>query len=169
MLTFAKSRYRYGAFEFCEPSRFLKEIDRRYISFRGSQSEQRPQQPQQQPVQRTGLFAATNERKGYVRSDYSFDAMRGESADGNTPPPMHQRIVPPSRLQRVSDAVREAPSAGASQAQFGVGDIVSHERFGMGEVLSLEGVGENAKAKIRFRHAGEKTLLLKFAKLTVVK
>ena len=169
MLTFAKSRYRYGAFEFCEPSRFLKEIDRRYISFRGSQSEQRPQQPQQQPVQRTGLFAATNERKGYVRSDYSFDAMRGESADGNTPPPMHQRIVPPSRLQRMSDAVREAPSAGASQAQFGVGDIVSHERFGMGEVLSLEGVGENAKAKIRFRHAGEKTLLLKFAKLTVVK
>ena len=108
-----------------------------------------------------------------MRSDYSLDAIRGESAEGNTPPPMHQRIVPPSRLQRVSDAVRQASSPGASpgasQALFGVGDIVSHERFGMGEVLSLEGAGENAKAKIRFRHAGEKTLLLKFAKLTVVK
>ena len=170
MLTFAKSRYRYGAFAFCEPSRFLKEIDRRYINFKGSQPEQRPQQ---QPTQRTGLFAATNERRGYVRSDYSLDVIRGESAEGNTPPPMHQRIVPPSRLQRVSDAVRQAPSPGASpgasQVLFGVGDIVSHERFGMGEVLSLEGAGENAKAKIRFRHAGEKTLLLKFAKLTVVK
>ena len=82
---------------------------------------------------------------------------------------MHQRIVPPARLQRMSDAVRQVPSGNSSQAMFGVGDIVRHERFGIGEVLFLEGVGENAKAKIRFRNAGEKTLLLKFAKLSVVK
>ena len=95
--------------------------------------------------------------------------MRGESVNDNVPPPIHQRIVPPARLQRVSDAVRQAPSGSPSRAQLAVGNIVSHERFGMGEVLSLEGVGENAKAKIRFRNAGEKTLLLKFAKLSVVK
>ena len=96
--------------------------------------------------------------------------MRGElPASDNTIQPIGQRIVPPSRLQRMSDAVREAPVAGSMHTQLSVGDIVKHERFGMGEVLALEGVGENAKAKIAFRNAGEKTLLLKFAKLTVVK
>ena len=46
--------------------------------------------------------------------------------------------------------------------------IVQHDRFGVGEVQATEGVGENAKATIRFQNAGVKTLLLKFAKLKVI-
>ena len=49
-----------------------------------------------------------------------------------------------------------------------VGMIVQHDRFGMGEVQSVEGAGENAKATIKFRNAGVKTLLLKFAKLKII-
>lgn len=51
---------------------------------------------------------------------------------------------------------------------FKVGDKVSHSRFGQGEILSLGGVGGDARALISFEHLGIKSLLLKYAKLTLL-
>ena len=59
-------------------------------------------------------------------------------------------------------------AGGGAQPAVSVGAIVQHERFGVGEVLTTEGVGENAKATIKFQNAGMKTLLLKFAKLKII-
>ena len=42
--------------------------------------------------------------------------------------------------------------------------MIEHQRFGIGEVLNVEGVGENQKATVKFRNAGTKQLLLKFAR-----
>ena len=57
-------------------------------------------------------------------------------------------------------------------ASFGVdvqaGQVIEHERFGIGDVIKVEGIGENSKATVRFRNAGEKQLLLKFARFKVV-
>ncbi len=49
------------------------------------------------------------------------------------------------------------------------GNVIEHDRFGIGSVLSVEGSGDNAKARIRFLKAGEKTLLLKFASYKILK
>lgn len=60
-----------------------------------------------------------------------------------------------------------APAAAhASSAAFNmkVGQQVEHERFGIGEVIRIAGEGENTKATIRFKNAGEKQLLLRFAR-----
>src|SRR5690606_12855202 len=46
--------------------------------------------------------------------------------------------------------------------------IVVHDRFGRGKVIRLEGEPGNVKATILFDHAGEKKLLLNFAKLKVL-
>ena len=60
-------------------------------------------------------------------------------------------------------------AGGATQvAQLKPGQLIEHERFGIGEVLKVEGVGENTKAHIRFKNAGEKQLLLKFARFRVL-
>ena len=48
---------------------------------------------------------------------------------------------------------------------FAVGDQVVHADFGRGQVLRLSGAGANARATVRFERAGEKTLLLVYAKL----
>jgi len=45
--------------------------------------------------------------------------------------------------------------------------MVEHERFGRGKVLSVEGKLPDLKAKVFFPNAGEKNLLLKFAKLKI--
>ncbi len=48
------------------------------------------------------------------------------------------------------------------------GIVVMHGKFGQGKVLRLDGSGSEAKAIVFFEGVGEKTLLLKFAKLSIV-
>jgi DNA helicase-2/ATP-dependent DNA helicase PcrA len=50
-----------------------------------------------------------------------------------------------------------------------VGDTVQHDRFGEGKVLMLEAGGNDSKAIVEFKNAGTKSLLLKYAKLKVLK
>ena len=50
-----------------------------------------------------------------------------------------------------------------------INDVVYHERFGKGEVKQIEEDGENSRATINFNNSGEKKVLLKFAKLKIVK
>ncbi|MFM7727035.1 MAG: hypothetical protein ACKO7B_10045, partial [Flavobacteriales bacterium] len=46
-----------------------------------------------------------------------------------------------------------------------VGSEVVHEKFGKGKIISLDGEMPDVKATIFFPSAGQKQLLLKFAKL----
>ena len=50
-----------------------------------------------------------------------------------------------------------------------INDLVFHERFGKGQVKEIEEDGENSRATISFNNSGEKKVLLKFAKLKVIK
>lgn len=49
-----------------------------------------------------------------------------------------------------------------------VGVLVQHERFGKGRVTEVSGHGVMRRAKVRFQSAGEKTLVLAHAKLTIL-
>jgi DNA helicase-2/ATP-dependent DNA helicase PcrA len=49
-----------------------------------------------------------------------------------------------------------------------VGDKVQHQRFGFGQVVSIEGDASNAKAIVQFDQMGQKTLVLKFAKMRIL-
>jgi DNA helicase-2/ATP-dependent DNA helicase PcrA len=49
-----------------------------------------------------------------------------------------------------------------------VGHVVKHEKFGKGKILNFEGEGNNKKVRIFFVGTGEKTLLVKFAKLEIL-
>ena len=49
------------------------------------------------------------------------------------------------------------------------GMTVEHTRFGRGKVLAVDGSGDNAKAMIHFSSVGQKHLILKFARLKIVK
>ena len=45
---------------------------------------------------------------------------------------------------------------------------VQHEKFGIGKVLGIEGAGDSRKATVFFEGVGQKQLMLKFAKLTII-
>jgi DNA helicase-2/ATP-dependent DNA helicase PcrA len=46
---------------------------------------------------------------------------------------------------------------------------VEHARFGVGKIVTIDGNGDNKMATIQFDNHGSKKLLLKFAKLQIVK
>lgn len=49
------------------------------------------------------------------------------------------------------------------------GQTIEHEKFGVGYVVSVEGDLTNKKAIVDFKNGGRKTLLLKFAKVRIVR
>lgn len=156
-LSCAKSRYQYGSIMFNEPSRFLKEIDKQYLVVEGNvagfkSSERQPQpflsRPQSQP------YRETPQRNPFQ----------------STMPSGFRRVQPVSqRFQTSASAQRMQASASSQRQTIHAGARVEHQRFGLGTVVAVEGLGENEKATIEFQNAGTKTLLMKFARLTVLK
>lgn len=85
------------------------------------------------------------------------------------------------RQQREKQAVSPTPShtlkrvealppsrSSSSLTDLQVGQTIEHERFGIGEVVRVEGSGDNTKATIHFRNAGDKQLLLRFARFKIL-
>ena len=181
-LSFAKSRYKYGQFNFCEPSRFIKEIDSRYVAMQGGVQQRPQQQPrsemfgrtnsfgsQQRPFQSVNRFQAGGDAHRSPATTASQQGMGGGMANtGKRVISASSFMEKPANLRRVSDVERDFYAPKSNHQALSVGMIVQHDRFGVGEVASTEGVGENAKATIKFQNAGVKTLLLKFAKLKVI-
>ena len=52
---------------------------------------------------------------------------------------------------------------------FKEGMRIEHERFGEGRILSMEGSGVEKRAIVLFDSCGEKKLLLKYARIRIVK
>ena len=138
-LTYAKSRYRYGKMEFGSPSRFLKDIDVRFLKL----------------PQDAGLGRRVDE------SAASFRSRTRQEVIAPTVPRNLKRVTP--SMGTVSSS--PAGTVGNIVQQ---GQLIEHERFGLGEVMKVEGEGDNAKATIRFKNAGDKQLLLRFARFKVI-
>lgn len=158
-LSYAKSRFKYGKMEFCNPSRFLKDIDVRYL-----------QVPQEELMGTRIEEKASRFRKEASRASYERDPREtGPSMfDGGPMPEEPHRFVPPRTLRRIPDASPSAAPAGPSAGGLSAGMWIEHERFGKGEVTRVEGNGDNCKATVQFQHAGVKQLLLKFARFKII-
>ncbi len=110
--------------------------------------------------------------EGYSRRSSSERFSARPSADRpERERPKAQIIAPtvPRNLKKVSGTMLSPSSAsGAGVAGVQPGQTIEHERFGLGEVIRVEGTGDNAKATIHFRNAGDKQLLLRFARFKVI-
>jgi len=162
-LSFAKSRYKFGKTEFSSPSRFLKDIDVRYLSLpQGEQiSRQVDEGASRFRQQHMGVrFGTSSSQQQPMGPRFRESSSRVQTIP--TPPETR-------RLIKVSSVVSSSrPSASPAVAGLQVGNVIEHERFGVGDVVSVVGTGDNCKATVRFRNAGEKQLLLKFARFKVI-
>ena len=78
---------------------------------------------------------------------------------------------PPTQRRKLATTVHHGPAATNSPAEVNrimVGMRVQHDKFGQGKVLGIEGAGDSRKATVFFEGVGQKQLMLKFAKLTIV-
>ncbi len=155
VLTFTINRYRWGKLIDAEPSRFIEEIDEQYldnqvVDFRRNFS----------PYLDTSLFGEVDHSK-----------LRTVKPKAGTPPsigkPTEKQLQKLRKIKPTS--VQPAAESATLYADLSVGVKVNHERFGTGVVQSIEGIGVNKKAEILFESGGIKKLLLKFAKLQIIK
>ena len=72
----------------------------------------------------------------------------------------HKNMKPVSEAESDSDSY---------DSKLVVGAKVNHQRFGRGEVIKIEGSGGDAKAEIKFQKGDTKKLLLRFAKLQIMR
>ena len=153
-LTYAQTRYRWGKLTDAEPSRFLEEIDERFLEYLTPSSSQ----VSTNRFVDSSLFDTAPKtirfQKPIQRQRMEFKAKKEPS------------IIPPSKLKKIPTSNEGASNLFDDAIR--VGSLVEHNRFGAGEVLSMEGSGPNKKAEIKFGTVGVKKLLLQFAKLKVI-
>ena len=143
-LSYALTRYRWGQLIQNEPSRFIEEIDEQYLNL-PTVSAKRPEP-----------FDFNSARTSF------YKPMPSGNRGGTPPKPGMKKVA--------SQPAGSAPSGAAPAAAGAIapGVEVKHARFGKGKVLKLEGQEPNVKATVFFPSAGQKQLLLKFAKLEVL-
>jgi len=145
IITYAALRYKWGIQNACSPSRFIKEIDTKYLEL----------PPDFYPVV-PGIGTEGGEKEKFV-------------------PEASRKLVNVNQATRSSQSTSTSAASSQPPKDFTpsdpgmikVGTRVEHPRFGIGEVHQLEGTGSNIKATVLFP-IGTKQLLLKFAKLRVV-
>ncbi|MGM9509704.1 ATP-dependent helicase [Larkinella sp. GY13] len=142
-VSYAESRYHYGRLKVCEPSRFLMEIDPAFLKVAKTRKAEREES--QEAKRETPAGGSMS----FVRS------LAQKTAKQQAPQP----------------AVAHVPSndfAPSDTSKLAEGMRVEHLKFGFGLVQKIDQNGNDRKAIIKFETAGEKTLLLSFAKLKIV-
>ena len=171
ILTYAKSRIRYGKMEFSNPSRFLQDIDPGFLKSSANQSSALGNNPFSRPTSRnTGYGESRFSPSGYSPSSSQpsnpFSAKKVSSYREERP--SFSAVNPPSRFVRLRPTASSSSAPPSVPSGIFVGTKISHERFGVGTIEKIEGAGMDAKATVNFENAGRKQLLLRFAKFQVI-
>ncbi|AOW19696.1 ATP-dependent helicase [Urechidicola croceus] len=157
-LSYAESRYRWGKLIDCEPSRFLEEIDDKYLEHLTPVRKQRGE----------NKFLSSDIFGEIPQNTIRFKKPISKSGFSKPKPkPTQPKFAPPKNLKKVSKTIPNQ-NTNLFDSNITIGNIVEHQRFGKGEVLNLEGAGANKKAEIKFAEHGVKKLLLQFAKLKIL-
>ena len=156
-LTYTKTRYRWGKLIDAEPSRFIEEIDDKYLDIITP-----PEERRFNPMLDASIFGDVPQNKIRFKSAKSRDT-RKKGAPKTKPEGI--KITPPKHLKKVTNT---NGNTNLFDSKLAVGNIVEHLRFGKGEVMKIEGKGADLKAEINFENGGYKKLLLRFAKLKVI-
>jgi len=150
-ISYATSRYRWGQLSTCEPSRFINEINPKYLEHEALK--------QAKPSYSDGTF--DRERRTWSQ-ERSIGRTEHKSSVSFSPKPKVTAVLPKAHV----------PSAGFTPnlpEEFQNGMEVEHERFGFGKIINIEGKAPDLKLTVFFKGLGNKQLLLKYAKLQIVK
>jgi len=143
IITLARTRYKWGNLIDCRPSRFLREIDGKFLKMTGGNQRnmggRTMEQEEDEEIQKPSPVRAPVRR---------IIPVSGKSVPKT---PMEENFEPddPSTIQ--------------------TGMTVTHPRFGIGKIIQIEGEGNNRMATVFFKESGNKQLLLKFARLKINK
>ena len=172
-LSYAQCRFRYGQMEFSAPSRFLKDIDPKYLDRQQSMFSTRRSMDDEVelPWQRKrSLFGERQETPRPFRPTVPSAKPFPSASPFSSARPVPSTGTTTARPLSSVSQTTSFPQGTSSHAGGGLkeGAYILHNRFGRGKVLKVEGTGDNTKATVQFENVGTKQLLLKFAKFEVI-
>ncbi|SIR29028.1 ATP-dependent helicase [Maribacter ulvicola] len=154
-LTYTQNRYRWGKLIDAEPSRFLEEIDEKYVE-------------NLTPVD--GGYRYKSLINADIFGEVDKSRLRQEKPVRGTPPIIGQPNTGQLKKLRKLKPQLSEPVVNTNKIDPNLteGSLINHSRFGRGKVVKIEGAGNDRKAEIMFDKGDIKKLLLRFAKLEVL-
>jgi len=137
-LSYSNSRFQWGNLITCEASRFIDEIDDKFLTF-------------ETPKRSAGR--SLNNRKSSYNTPFTGGLNKSFTS---------KSLKPINKIESRSSI------KGSSEIDVKVGYNVEHDRFGRGKIIKLDGNGSDRKAVIFFPNHGSKTVLLRFANLKIL-
>ena len=169
ILSYAMTRYQYGNSSCQEMSRFVEEIDPQFVELPKKKSSFPKVGELPRAFRKIGNGEMSMEGHPSV-SGRPFQEGKGNGPDKSQYPnsnsPSKKNLKPLARTTTPKGPT--VPNSEADINAIQAGMTVTHTKFGIGKVLSCEGSGKERKAVVFFEGIGQKTLLLAFAKLTVI-
>ena len=160
-LTYALTRYRNGQTVSSPPSRFIKDLDPRYVDM--------PAQIEQESTRGNKPWESRpfgNERLRKPFGRYDNDEPTSAPRSFTAPAPAKRLTKLATSPSGVQPAAQTSATTAAGQIE--IGTRICHARFGNGTVTAIEGTGDNCKIAVEFENVGSKQLLLKFAKFSII-
>lgn len=152
-LSYALTRYKFGQLNYNDPSRFIEEIAEENKLFFGQKEKPKTEQ------------RSTTHDEDYNSKWYMSKQFQRKDAPETAPKPAYET---PKHLTKMNKASGTSAVLSSDLKTLQVGMKVLHEKFQEGKVLSMEGSGDNRIATIFFEGAGNKKIMLKFAKLQIL-
>ncbi len=168
MITYAGQRYVNGQLSMTRPSRFLRDIDPRYVTL---------------AMGTPNTFAEDERRaRSSFHSSSPWGSQRSAAAGRQPSAPRSSwgatgmPTPSPAAGARVQTNFRSGPSAadhavpGArvhSASELTPGMRIEHPRFGAGSIIDVDTSQPDARIRVTFDNVDTKTLLLKFAKFVI--
>ena len=171
--SFASTRMRNGKHESNSPSRFIREVDSRYIANPLSSDLTDDDNTSEETFSGWGRRASVQQSRFGSQSGYGYGrsgSVRTESRTTMRPAgipvsAIRKEPLPVRRPQVVQKRVPDSEFIPTPVLQLKVGQRIEHNRFGFGQILEISGNPADLKAKIKFDDHGEKILILKYAKI----
>jgi len=151
-ISYAKSRFRNGQLNFQNPSRFLGDIDQQYLDL---------------PIDYKAMYGRGQEPSiDQEREMFSSPKAYSRPQTASSGVGSHET----NKWKKVSNSTGGSTTQSVQSAGgIAVGNTVKHDKFGIGKVISIEDMEGNGKATVDFGNNGTRALLLKYAKLEVIK
>lgn len=155
ILSFATMRYRFGNITYCEPSRFINEIDDKYLDY-----------PKENIQKKFSDDSFGGYRTNYLKNNKLDEnaLTNNEKTNVITFKPSNKKLIKINSNLSSSSSILDTKL----NKNLIAGDWVLHDKFGKGQISVLEGNWPETKANIIFENVGQKSLLLKFARLNKI-
>ena len=155
ILSFATMRYRFGNITYCEPSRFINEIDDKYLDY-----------PKENIQKKFSDDSFGGYRTNYLKNNKLDEnaLTNNEKTNVITFNPSNKKLIKINSNLSSSSSILDTKL----NKNLIAGDWVLHDKFGKGQISALEGNWPETKANIIFENVGKKSLLLKFARLNKI-